>query len=71
MLVNNAGGLGGRSGFEEMTTEFYRSVLALNLDSVFFDLHFSLMKCTPSSVWSSDSLPRLLKKKKKEMRMRR
>ena len=36
VLVNNAGGLGGRSGFEEMTTEFYRSVLALNLDSVFF-----------------------------------
>lgn len=36
VLVNNAGGLGGRSRFEEMTTEFYRSVLALNLDSVFF-----------------------------------
>ncbi|MCL4158689.1 UNVERIFIED_CONTAM: hypothetical protein GTU68_054520, partial [Idotea baltica] len=36
ILVNNAGGLGGRSRFEEMTTEFYRSVLALNLDSVFF-----------------------------------
>ena len=36
VLVNNAGGLGGRSKFEEMTTEFYRSVLALNLDSVFF-----------------------------------
>ena len=35
-LVNNAGGLGGRSRFEEMTTEFYRSVMALNLDSVFF-----------------------------------
>lgn len=35
-LVNNAGGLGGRSRFEEMTTEFYRGVLALNLDSVFF-----------------------------------
>ena len=35
-LVNNAGGLGGRMRFEEMTTEFYRSVLALNLDSVFF-----------------------------------
>jgi NAD(P)-dependent dehydrogenase (short-subunit alcohol dehydrogenase family) len=34
--VNNAGGLGGRSRFEEMTTEFYRSVMALNLDSVFF-----------------------------------
>ena len=35
-LVNNAGGLGGRSRFEEMTTEFYRHVMALNLDSVFF-----------------------------------
>lgn len=36
ILVNNAGGLGGRSRFEVMTTEFYRSVMALNLDSVFF-----------------------------------
>lgn len=36
ILVNNAGGLGGRQRFEEMTTEFYRSVMALNLDSVFF-----------------------------------
>ncbi len=36
VLVNNAGGLGGRSRFEEMTTAFYRSVMALNLDSVFF-----------------------------------
>ena len=36
ILVNNAGGLGGRSRFENMTTEFYRSVMALNLDSVFF-----------------------------------
>nr|WP_299342766.1 SDR family NAD(P)-dependent oxidoreductase [Allomuricauda sp.] len=35
-LVNNAGGLGGRSRFEEMTTEFYRRVMALNLDSTFF-----------------------------------
>jgi len=35
-LVNNAGGLGGRSRFEEMTTEFYRAVMALNLDSTFF-----------------------------------
>ena len=35
-LVNNAGGLGGRSRFEEMTTEFYRGVMALNLDSAFF-----------------------------------
>ncbi|MEM6516763.1 MAG: SDR family NAD(P)-dependent oxidoreductase [Bacteroidota bacterium] len=36
IIVNNAGGLGGRSRFEEMTTEFYRKVMALNLDSVFF-----------------------------------
>ena len=36
VIVNNAGGLGGRSRFEEMTTEFYRNVMALNLDSVFF-----------------------------------
>ena len=35
-LINNAGGLGGRSRFEEMTTEFYRAVMALNLDSTFF-----------------------------------
>ena len=36
VLVNNAGGLGGRQRFEEMTTEFYRFVMALNLDSTFF-----------------------------------
>lgn len=36
VLVNCAGGLGGRSRFEEMETSFYRRVLALNLDSVFF-----------------------------------
>ena len=36
VLVHNAGGLGGRSRFEEMTTEFYRFVMALNLDSTFF-----------------------------------
>lgn len=36
VLVNNAGGLGGRSRFEDMSTEFYRFVMALNLDSVFF-----------------------------------
>ena len=36
VLVNNAGGLGGRSRFEEMTTDFYRFVMALNLDSIFF-----------------------------------
>lgn len=36
VVVNNAGGLGGRSRFEDMTTEFYRFVMALNLDSTFF-----------------------------------
>ena len=36
VLVNNAGGLGGRSRFEGMTTAFYRGVMALNLDSAFF-----------------------------------
>ncbi len=36
VLVNNAGGLGGRSRFEEMETSFYRRVMALNLDSAFF-----------------------------------
>ena len=36
VVINNAGGLGGRSRFEEMTTEFFRSVMALNLDSTFF-----------------------------------
>lgn len=36
ILINNAGGLGGRSRFEVMSTAFYRSVMALNLDSVFF-----------------------------------
>jgi meso-butanediol dehydrogenase/(S,S)-butanediol dehydrogenase/diacetyl reductase len=36
VLVNNAGGLGGRQRFEEMTTEFYRFVMAINLDSTFF-----------------------------------
>jgi len=35
-LINNAGGLGGRSRFEDMSTDFYRKVMALNLDSVFF-----------------------------------
>ena len=41
-LVNNAGGLGGRSRFENMTTEFYRSVMALNLDSTFFTSRVSI-----------------------------
>ncbi|WP_297765187.1 SDR family NAD(P)-dependent oxidoreductase [uncultured Muriicola sp.] len=35
-IINNAGGLGGRSRFEDMTTDFYRKVMALNLDSTFF-----------------------------------
>ena len=37
VLVNNAGGLVGRSRFEDMPTEFFRKVMALNLDSVFFN----------------------------------
>ncbi|WP_016953973.1 SDR family NAD(P)-dependent oxidoreductase (plasmid) [Catenovulum sp. SX2] len=36
VVVNNAGGLGGRSPVESMTTDFYRFVMALNLDSAFF-----------------------------------
>lgn len=36
VVINNAGGLGGRSRFEDMTTDFYRKVMALNLDSTFF-----------------------------------
>ena len=36
VVVNNAGGLGGRSRFEEMTTDFYRFVMGLKLDSTFF-----------------------------------
>jgi meso-butanediol dehydrogenase / (S,S)-butanediol dehydrogenase / diacetyl reductase len=36
VLVNNAGGLGGRSRFEDMDTAFYRKVMAFNLDSVFY-----------------------------------
>ncbi|MFI3254601.1 MAG: SDR family NAD(P)-dependent oxidoreductase [Eubacteriales bacterium] len=36
VLVNNAGGLGGRQRFEEMETSFFRNVMALNLDSAFF-----------------------------------
>ncbi len=36
VLVNGVGGLGGRSPIETMSTEFMRSVMALNFDSVFF-----------------------------------
>jgi NAD(P)-dependent dehydrogenase (short-subunit alcohol dehydrogenase family) len=35
-LINNAGGLGGRSPFENMETAFFRKVMALNFDSVIF-----------------------------------
>lgn len=63
-LVNNAGGLGGRSRFEEMTTEFYRNVMALNLDSVFFASraaipflkkgeHPSIINFTSNAAWNA------------------
>lgn len=35
-LINNAGGLGGRSRLEVLPRDFYRKVMALNLDSVVF-----------------------------------
>jgi len=64
VLVNNAGGLGGRSRFEEMTTEFYKSVLALNLDSVFFasraaipylkkGTHPTIINFTSNAAWNA------------------
>jgi len=64
ILINNAGGLGGRSRFEEMTTEFYRSVLALNLDSVFFasraaipylkkGSHPTIINVTSNAAWNA------------------
>ncbi|MDB4108736.1 SDR family oxidoreductase, partial [Flavobacteriaceae bacterium] len=64
VLVNNAGGLGGRSRFEEMTTDFYRFVMALNLDSVFFasraaipflkkGKHPSIINYTSNAGWTS------------------
>ena len=64
ILVNNAGGLGGRSRFEEMTTEFYRSVMALNLDSVFFTsraaipylkkgTHPTIINFTSNAAWNA------------------
>ncbi len=63
-LVNNAGGLGGRSRFEVMTTEFYRKVMALNLDSVFFASraaipylkkgeHPSIINYTSNAAWNA------------------
>ena len=36
VLINNVGGLGGRSRFEGMETAFMRRVMALNFDSAFF-----------------------------------
>lgn len=64
VLVNNAGGLGGRSRFEEMTTDFYRKVMALNLDSVFFTSraaipflkkgeHPSIINYTSNAAWNA------------------
>jgi len=64
VLVNNAGGLGGRSRFEVMTTEFYRNVMALNLDSVFFASraaipflkkgeHPSIINFTSNAAWNA------------------
>ncbi|MFP2994287.1 SDR family NAD(P)-dependent oxidoreductase [Spongiivirga sp. MCCC 1A20706] len=64
VLVNNAGGLGGRSRFEDMTTEFYRNVMALNLDSVFFASraaipflksgeHASIINYTSNAGWTA------------------
>ncbi len=63
-LVNNAGGLGGRSRFEEMTTEFYKNVMALNLDSVFYASraaipflkngeHPSIINFTSNAAWNA------------------
>ena len=64
VLVNNAGGLGGRSRFEDMTTDFYRFVMALNLDSVFFasraaipylkkGTHPSIINYTSNAGWTA------------------
>ena len=63
-LINNAGGLGGRSRFEDMTTDFYRFVMALNLDSVFFASraaipylkkgdHPSIINYTSNAAWNA------------------
>jgi len=63
-LVNNAGGLGGRSRFEEMTTDFYKKVMALNLDSVFYASraaipflkkgeHPSIINYTSNAAWNA------------------
>lgn len=36
VLINNAGGLGGRSPIDEMTTDFYNRVMNLNMTSAFY-----------------------------------
>lgn len=64
IVVNNAGGLGGRSRFEVMSTEFYRRVMALNLDSVFFvsraaipylkkGTHPTIINFTSNAAWNA------------------
>jgi len=64
VVINNAGGLGGRSRFEEMTTDFYRKVMALNLDSVFFvsraaipylkkGIHPNIINFTSNAGWNA------------------
>ncbi len=64
ILINNAGGLGGRSRFEGMTTEFYRKVMALNLDSVFYvsratipflkkGTHPTIINFTSNAAWNA------------------
>lgn len=42
LLVNNAGGLGGRQRIGEMQTDFMRRVMSLNFDSVFFTTRAAL-----------------------------
>ena len=64
VLINNAGGLGGRSRFENMTTTFYRAVMALNPDSVFFasraaipflkkGTHPTIINYTSNAAWNA------------------
>lgn len=36
VLINNAGGLGGRSPIDEMSTDFYNRVMNLNMTSAFY-----------------------------------
>ncbi len=36
VVINNAGGLGGRSKIDEMSTEFYNHVMDLNMTSAFY-----------------------------------